>query len=1154
MTEKRIPKNNINALTAYLADAPRWIITLFTFSFSLFTSFPVFAQEKRVSGTVSDTDGHAISGVSISVNDTLVVALSDMNGAFSFPVSKPSGKTVTFSHIGMKACSFPLDAITGRDGWRVVMEPESIEIGEVTITALGVRRQERALGYAATTVKGDQLDRNAINPIAALQGKVAGLNISGASGGLFGRQRISLRGASTLGGNNQPLIIIDGVAVSASVWQTAPDWVGNSDDWGDELKNLNVSDVESISVLKGAAATALYGSRGMNGALVITTKGGSPVSGGHRETAVRLSQSIGFDMVTAAPHLQTLYGPGTIAGDISYGQRNPDGGFYRWDTGQFYLDASGNSTLIGANNFMFGPRFDGREITQYDGTTSSYSPQKNPLRSFYRPAVHTNTNLSVSGGTERTSFFLSAGYRYSDATLPSSSFSRGSLLLKGSHRIGRRITIDAQVGLTQSRPQNIQPNVGDYFINRKVNTLYDPSYYRHKYKGDHGGMAGSSSGDAYADVPLKDMWWQIYENSNRRRETSVRPAVGVLVGLTDWLSFKGEAAADYYNTSNEMKNPGQGYRNAGNDDISGGHYSMFRTTSREETLAGTLTAQNTFGDFELGGFLRGEYRSCQADRTYNATSGGLLTPGLYSIANSRGTPASEYNITGRKKVASVAFALNAAWRNQLYLEATGRNDWSSSLVYRDGSGEYSYFYPSVSASWVATSTFAERMPRWISFGKFRLSWAEVGNDATAFALNPGYGQKKYLQPDGSYVYGESVPDILLDGRLRPERKTAWEAGADWRFLDGRIGLDFTFYKENTLGQILSIPLPEEAGTTVRLINAGNIQNKGVELALNAIPVKTKDWQWDIGLTWARNRNKIVSLHPDVQNHIILAGAVSGSSNYSIASVAVEGGPYGLLVTSIAPARDEAGNILLTWDEELRAAYPQRSGEVERLGSMMPDWTGSLSTGLRWKNLTFRALLDVRWGGLVASFSNRFGTAYGVTGSSLPYRDAAHGGMTWTSGYSDAYGQTFHDGVIPNGVFADGTTVTTPSGNRVDVSGLSFREAYEKGYVEPVHASAHHYFNNGWSTGTVNDGWVHEVKYIALREVSVNYRVPDKAVRKLGMKGMDIMLSARNLGYLYNSLPNNLHPESVMGTATGEFRERGFIPYTATFMATVTIDF
>ena len=1035
---------------------------------------------------------------------------------------------------------------------KIKQDTTTLELEEITITALGIPRQERALGYSVTSVKSDQLNPNIIDPITALQGKVAGLNISGTSGGAFGRQRITLRGASTLSGDNKLLIIIDGIAVNNSVWSAGPDYQGNSDDWGDELKNINLADIESISVLKGSAATALYGSRGMNGALVITTKGRAGTNR-RKGTIVRFTQSIGMDRVIATPNLQMEYGPGTIAGDISYGERNSSGGFYRWDTSQFNLDSTGNPTLIGANNFMFGPRFDGREITQYDGTQGSYSAVKNGFRNFYSPGIQSNTNVSVSGETESTTFYISAGYRYSDGTQPSSSFKRGSLLVKGSHRINRHVSVDAQVALAQSQPKNISVNIGDYYINRQVNTLNDPDYYRHKYKGEHGGMASSTYGDAYANVPLKDMWWQTYEISDVHTEMSVRPTVGVNVKMTDWLTFRGEAAANYYSRTYEIKTPGKGYRNQGTDDAQGGKYQVDKRFTREENFAGVFTLNKTYGDFDLGGFLRGEYRNAFADGTHHATNGGFVTPGVYSMSNSRSTVSAGYYLYSRKRVASVAFAANGAWRNQLYLEATGRNDWSSALVYSDGTGHYSYFYPSVSASWVVTNTFRDKLPEWISFGKFRLSWAQVGNDTEAYTLNKAYGQSKYMQQDGSYVYGESVPTLLMDDKLRPERKTSWEVGADWRFLNGRIGLDFTWYKENTRDQILSLPIPAEGGTTNRMLNAGNIQNAGVELALSGIPVKTSDWQWDIGLTWSRNRNKIISLHPELQNYIRLAGGDTGG-NFSVASVAQQNGPYGMLISTITPQRDDNGNIVFAWDDDMRAAYPKRSGKAEELGSMMPDWTGGFTTGLRYKNFSFNASLDMRWGGLIASYSNRYGTAYGVIESSLKGRDAEHGGLSWTSNFADRKGQTFNDGVIPDGVFDQGITVTTPSGERVDVSGMTFREAYDKGYVEPTHASEWHYFNNGWSTGTVNSGWVNEVKYIALRELSLGYRLPDKTARKLGARNMNISLSARNLGYLYNSLPNNLHPESVMGTATGEFRERGFIPYTASFMATIAVEF
>lgn len=1030
-----------------------------------------------------------------------------------------------------------------------VPELEAHTLSEVKVTALGIRSQERAIGYSVSTVQGKDLYQDAIDPISALQGKVAGLTISGTDGGIFGRQKILLRGASTLGKSNQPLIIVDGIVLNTHPQEGSTWWYWSNNDYGDELNTINTADIDNISVLKGAASTALYGSRGMNGALVITTK-----SGNYRQGfGVSISQSMGFDWVFATPKLQNTYGPGSIAGAIDYGERNASGGFNSWDTQQFYLNGNGQPTLIGADGFGYGPRYDGRDIIYYDGTVGKYTPQKNAYRDFYHLGFNSNTNAIVRGGTERTSLYASLGYRYGHGTLPSTEFSRGSLLLKGTHAVNNRMHIEAQVALSEAKPQNPQLSVGDFFISQQVNPLYDSRYYRSKYKGSGGGIASSDYGDAYADVPMKSFWWRMYENSYEERNLSVRPSLAVDYHITDWLDFRAEGTMDYYHSRREVKELGQGYANEGTNDTSGGSYQLQQSTNREENLSAMLTTQKDIGAFSLGGFLRSEYRNSNSDNIYNATAGGLIAPGQYFIGNSRNTPIADLTTLARKRVWSAVAAVHASWKEQIYLEVTGRNDWSSSLVYSNGAGNYSYFYPSVSASWIVTEAF--RLPQWVTYGKLRASWAQVGNDAESFVINPGFDQEKYLQTDGSYIYGQYVPRKLYGdgGYLKPERKNAWEIGAEWMFLKNRIGLDIALYKENTRDQIMNISLPEESGATTQLVNAGNVQNKGIEIALHTVPLRQRDWQWDIDLTYARNQNKILSLHPNLQDYVLLGGAL-GSNDWRVASVAMAGADYGLLVSDIMPARNENGSILLSWRDEYRAAYPKRSSEVGVIGSMMPRFTGSIATGLRYKNVSFRVLLDIRVGGYIASYSNRYGLSYGLSENSLQYRDAASGGITWTSTYADSYGQTFHDGVIPEGIFAQATTVTTPSGAKVDVSGLSFREAYEKGYVEPVHASDYHYLRNSWSAGTVNEDWVHEVNYIALREVTLAYRLPAKAASRVNAQSIRVSLTARNLGYLYNSLPNNLHPESLIGTTTSEFRERGFVPYTASFMANITLDF
>ena len=475
------------------------------------------------------------------------------------------------------------------------------------------------------------------------------------------------------------------------------------------------------------------------------------------------------------------------------------------------------------------------------------------------------------------------------------------------------------------------------------------------------------------------------------------------------------------------------------------------------------------------------------------------------------------------------------------------------MVYANGTGNYSYFYPSVSGSWIISETFREDLPEWISFAKLRGSWAQVGNDTDAYSVNQAYGFSSIEMPNGGNVYTNTLDQVMKAANLKPERKNAWEIGLDFRTLNNRLNLDMTYYKENTKDQIMDIAVPSISGVNSQKINAGNIQNQGWEIALNTIPFQNEDWEWGLNFTWTKNNSKIVELHPNAAEYIALQGQVN-LYDYRIGSVAKVGGEYGLLMTDILPARDEQGRILLNYSSTRRAVYQRRSGTVEELGSMQPDFLGSVSTDLRWKNLSLHVGLDMRFGGLVAMYSNRYGSNAGWTKSSLAYRDKEHGGLTWTSQFPECNGVTFDDGVILEGVFAPGTTATGIDGKAHDISGMTHQEAVNAGIIEPTHAGAYHVFRNAWGEGTVNDDWVHELSYIALRDITLSYRMPKNIASKIGAKNLGLSLSARNLGYLYNSLPNNVHPESVRGNRAAEFRIRGYEPYVANYTFTINAEF
>jgi iron complex outermembrane receptor protein len=1092
-------------------------------------------QQATLSGSVEDDFG-AVTGATVAVKGTSNGTVSDLEGRFTLGHLN-MGDVIQVSFIGYVTQEF---VYSGQDFLQIKLLEDTQKLDEVVITALGMKRAQKALGYAMTELKGEALATGDINPVASLQGKVAGVEIAGSDGGMFGSTKIQIRGASTLSNNNQPIYVVDGVILDNATAGTSPDWEGHAQDFGNELKNLNPADFETVSVLKGAAATALYGSRGLNGAVVITTKNARKGQG----LGINLTQALGVDHVFAQPDLQNVYGDGMMSGYVDYGQTDENGSYYRFDNAhQFKLNSRGEP-MLNTKGMGFGPRFDGRAIEGYDYQPTTYKPVKNNYRDLYNLGFSTNTNLTIQGGNEKTTFYTSTSYLYRTGTLPNNSFERLNLLVKASHQIAPRVNLAASLTFANSSPRNPQRNIGELFANGTFAREYAPAYYRHKYKGAHGGMASASYGDTYGNVPGKGIWWSIYENEYTQKENNVRPALELNVDLLEWLKFRLEGNYNYYYIRNETKELGTGYANEG------GYYKMGLYDKEQTNLYATFTLNKTVGDWTFNGFLRGEYYNNFVQEMTMNTEGGLVVPGQYFIENSKNQPAISGKISATKRMLSVAFQAGASWKNQVFVDITGRNDWSSSLVYTNRTGEYAYFYPSINGAWLLNETF--EMPAWISLAKLRASWAQVGNDTDPYKINSAYTLKNTQQSD-NYLYSLVIPETMYSPNLKPERKNAWEVGLDWRFLESRIQLDVAYYKANTYNQIMSIAVPYVSGVKNQLINAGNIQNQGVEIALNTIPFRNKDWEWSLDFTYTKDQTRIVSLHENVAEYILLEGDVA-YGNFRIGSVAKVGADYGLLMSDSKPKIDpKSGLEIYNWSDTYRYGYAVRSGVAEEIGKTTPDFLGSAATGLRWKNLSARVALDARFGGYVASFNSRYGTAYGYTEASLRNSDAQYGGLTWTSKFDN---KTYADGIVPKALIQGGTIITQPDGNKYTVAegGESYQSLYERGLVEPMHASTWYYRRNSWGQGVINDDWYRELSYIALREISLSYRMPNAVAAKIGAGSLSLGLSARNLGYLYNTAPSHENPESIRGTKTAEFRLRSFQAFTANYLFTVNLGF
>ena len=615
--------------------------------------------------------------------------------------------------------------------------------------------------------------------------------------------------------------------------------------------------------------------------------------------------------------------------------------------------------------------------------------------------------------------------------------------------------------------------------------------------------------------------------------------------LNSWLKFTAEANYNYYYKRNESKELGSGYANEG------GMYKLGQYSKEQTNLNANLSWNKAVKDFNISGFLRGEYYHNFQQELQMQTNGGLVVPGQFFVGNSKNALTSTGTISGTKTILSVAGQLAVSWKDQVFVDVTGRNDWSSSLVYADQHGNYSYFYPSISGSWLIHETFRGKMPEWFSFAKVRASWAQVGNDTDAYTINTAYN----LYGIDNTV-GLQVPDTYYSTDLKPERKSSWEIGVDFRFLSNRIGIDATYYKENTKNQIMKISVPSESGLSYQLINAGNIQNQGVELALNTTPIETKDWTWDLNFTYTKNTSKIVELHPNVANYITLVGDAA-YGNYRIASVAEVGGEYGLLKSDAVPNYDEKTGLpileLASYNTR-HSVYYSRSGVVQTVGSIQPDFLGSVNTSLRYKNWTLRASMDMRFGGMVAIYGSHYGTAYGFLESSLNGTDPEHGGITFTSIWD---GKEYTDGIIPEAIMPGGQTIDTPNGPyTIAEGGELYADLVDRKIVDPQHASSWNYWNNSWGRAAVwkNNDWFHELNYIALREVSLSYRMPNSIASKIGASSINLTVAGRNLGYLLNSLPNNFNPESMRGTQSGQFMIRSVSPYTASYTFTINASF
>ena len=1057
-----------------------------------------FGQNRTVTGTVRDENGNpvpfatvTIVGTNASVGNSATQA--DANGNYTINLATGDQLTVT-------ATGFQSQTLTpSGSAQNFVLTRGNNQLQEVVVTALGIRRNRNTLPYAAQQVTNEEITKTRTDNFAnALSGKVAGLQIK-TNNNLGGSTNIVLRGNKSITGNNQALIVVDGVPVNNSNFNTSDQTQGfEGYDYGNTGADVNPDDVESVNVLKGAAATALYGSRASNGVILITTKKGKRGLG----ISVNIGGSTGRMDKSTWINYQHEYGGGYY--DPLYyrysGATSPDRRFW-------YFDANGDGTddliVPTTEDASFGAKFDPNLLVyqwdSFDPTSPNYGKatpwiaSPNDPTSFFVTPLSSSASIFVQGGGEKSNFKL--GYTRNDdkGILPNSKLIKNMVNLMADYKITDKLTATASVNFTNTEGVgrygngygniNVASNFREWWqMNVDVQSQKD-AYFRTR-KNTTWNMASPPEdiGPIYWDNPYYTRY-ESYESDSRYRFVSY---LSVNYAVTNWLNLLGRVSLDSYDDLQEER--------SGYESINIGGYSRYNRNFREvnyDLLANMDKDINQDLNFKalLGTNLRRNYfNSISA-----ATNGGLIIPGIYSLANSVNPIVAPTEADQQVEVGGVFAGATLTYKNMLILDATARRDQSSTLP----AGNNSYFYPSVSGGFV----FSKLLPNtnWLSFGKLRLNYAEVGSDAPFDYLINSYTQPSPF--NGIPLF--SVGSTQKNPELKPERTKSYEAGLEMSFLKSRIGFDATYFKTNTVDQIIPVTISGATGYTTQIINAGDVENKGFEVSLNLVPVKSRDFSWNMNVNWTKIDNKVLSLTGGTQN--ILLGSFQGGVTLN----AVVGQPYGVLKGSDFVYDSVSGQR--TVDADGYYIVSQSTNNI--IGNTTPDWTGGINNILTYKDVSLSFLIDAKHGGSVYSVDQWYGQGTGLTANTAGLND---------KGNLKRDDPATGGGVLFPGVTEDGKANTTYAA----VTGL-------RGYG----------YNN-----FPNAGVVYDASYVKLREVNLTYTLPNKLIERINpIKGISVSLYGRNLWIIHKNMPDSDPEEgpssgNIQGIQVGSYptyRTAGF---------------
>ncbi|MFZ6012057.1 MAG: SusC/RagA family TonB-linked outer membrane protein, partial [Bacteroidota bacterium] len=1047
----------------------------------LFISFWVSAQDRTVTGRVTDDMGEPLPGVNVLVKGTPTGTVTDVDGRYDLTV--PEGSDIlVFSFIGLQTQEI---TINGRTSVDIQMVADVQQLTEVVVTAQGIERTKNELPYAAQKVTGDDVSRSRDpNFVNALSGKVSGIQIT-RNNGIGASTNVVIRGSKSLTGSNQALFIVDGVPIDNSNTNSTNQVTGRGGyDYGNYAADINPDDVESINVLKGAAATALYGSRAANGVIMITTK-----KGGKKGLGVTLNTGVTFgfiDKSTFATY-QKQYGGG-------YGRyyESPDGYFLFRD-----INGDGQEDLVApmSEDASYGAAFDpALEVYQwsaFDPTSPYYqqprpwvAAENDPLEFFENPVSTANSIMLDAGGDKG---YFKLGYTRNDeeGLLPNSRVTKDFVNFGASFNVTERLTAAASINFTGIQgkgrygtgydDKNMATNFRQWWqTNVDISELKD-AYFRTRQNITWNWADPTDLVPIYWDNP----YWTRYENYETDSRSRYFGNVRLDYKLADWVSLMGRISLDSYDEVQEER--------IAIGSIGVPAYTRFNRSFREYNYDLMLNIDHKISEVvTLKGVLGTNIRRTTIQSVFASTNGGLVVPRLYALTNSRNALTPPIERYSDLEVDGIFASATLGFRNFIYLDLAARRDVASSLP----EGNNAYYYPSISTSFVFSELLGDNP--WLTSAKLRVNYAEVGNTAPTSSL------KDYFDKPASFG---AIPLFSRTGTknnpdLKPERTKSFETGLEMAFADNRVGFDVTYYRQNTVDQIIPVSISTATGFNSKFINAGNVENQGVEISLFGSPIKTDDFSWNINVNWTRNRNKVKELF-EIDN-LQLASMQGG-----VSINAALGEPYGTIRGSNFVYHENGEKIV-----GANGYYLQSATSNEIIGNVNPDWIGGITNTLTLKNVSLSFLIDAKRGGDIFSLDMYYGLATGL------YPETA-------------------------GTNEFGTNVRAPIG---DGGGVILAGVKEDGSPNDVRVSAVNYGLFGYVRNPAA-GFVYDASFVKLREASLTFSFPAHVIENLRpFRGIDISVIGRNLWIIHKNLPY-ADPEDNMSSGNIQGYQVGSIPNT-----------